>query len=103
MAVAAKKAKTQRAQVVTLAATKAELGDHLTAFTCGGAKETYIKEQHGGRMVRAAAVSYKFPFPTKMGALETGVEASVAHLTELVGKMIDDGTVDTATDLTATW
>ena len=36
-----------------------------------------------------------------MGASETGVAASVAHLTELVGKMIDDGTVDTAIDLTS--
>ena len=26
---------------------------------------------------------------------------SVAHLTELIGKMIDDGTVDTAADLTS--
>ena len=101
VAVAAKKAKTQRAQAVTLAATKAELADHLTAFQSGCAKETYLKEQHGGRMVRAAAVSYKFPFPTKMGASVTGVEASVAHLTELVGKIIDDGTIDSATDLTS--
>ena len=50
--------KTQRAQAVVLAATKVELDDHLTAYQSGGAKEAYLKEQHGGHMVRAAAVSF---------------------------------------------
>ena len=101
LAVAAKNVKTQRAQAVVLAATKVELDDHLTAYQSGGAKEAYLKEQYGGHMVRAAAVSYKFPFATKMGAVDAGVTASVAHLTDLVGKMINDGTVDTAINLTS--
>jgi hypothetical protein len=101
LAVQAKVVKTQRAQAVTLASTKAVLADNLTAHASGGAKEAYLKEQHGGHMVRASAVNYRFPFSTKMGALAGGVAASVAHLTELVGKMIDDGTVDTAAELTS--
>ena len=51
VAVAAKKAKTQRAQAVTLTATKEELSDHLTAYQSGGAKEAYLKEQYSGHMV----------------------------------------------------
>ena len=82
-----------------LAATKAELDNNLTAYASGAAKEAYLKEQHGGHMVRASAINHRFPFSTKMGALG-GVAASVKHLTELVGKMIDYGTVDTAADLT---
>ena len=45
--------------------------------------------------------SCKYPFATKMGAVDAGVTASVAHLADLVGKMINDGTVDAAIDLTS--
>ena len=69
--------------------TKAKLVDHLSALPSGGSKEDYLKGQHRGHMVRAAARSHKFPFKTKMGADAKGVGASVAHLTAVVVLMID--------------
>ena len=67
LAVQAKVVNTQRAQAVKLAATKAELDDNLTAHASGGAKRAYLKEQHGGHMFRASAISLshqnRFRFP----------------------------------------
>ena len=57
----------------------------------------YLKEQHSDYVARAPTRRYKFPFPAKVG-MGGGVVESVAHLTELVGKMIEHGTVDTAID-----
>ena len=48
-------------------------------------------------MARSPASRYRLPFPAKAG-VDGGVVESVAHLTELVGKMIEDGTVDTNID-----
>ena len=98
LAVGAKVAKTQRARAVELAPTTAELAGNLEAYESNGAKAAYLKEQHSGYVARASTRRYKFPFPAKVG-VEGVVAASVAHLTELVGKMIEDGTVDTVIDL----
>jgi hypothetical protein len=47
---------------VDLDDTKAKLVDHLSDLPSGGSKEDYLKGQHLGHMVRAAARSHKFPF-----------------------------------------
>ena len=88
-AVLARKARANQAREVDLDDTKAKLVDHLSALPSGGSKEHYLKGQHRGHMVRAAARSHKFPFKTKMGADAKGVGASVAHLTAVVVLMID--------------
>ena len=88
-AVLARKARANQAREVDLDDTKAKLVDHLSALPSGGSKEDYLKGQHRGHMVRAAARSHKFPFKTKMGADAKGVGASVAHLTAVVVLMID--------------